>query len=32
MAVPAHGGGTIWPVGSAGEIAAKNWINGGRGT
>jgi hypothetical protein len=25
-----HSGGLIWPDGSAGEVAAKNWINGGR--
>jgi hypothetical protein len=26
-----HGGGTVWMVGSAAEIADKNWINGGMG-
>jgi hypothetical protein len=26
-----HGGGTIWPIGSAGEIATAQWIQGGRG-
>ena len=28
-ASPAHGGGTNWPPGSAGNTAATNWINGG---
>jgi hypothetical protein len=26
-----HSGGVQWAAGSAGEIAVRNWINGGRG-